>query len=127
MTEAEFVRTLLQRTGCGCLLDVTNVYANARNFGYDPQEFVAEVLSEASRVQMHLAGGYIHPKTGMYIDSHSRDVPEEVWNLYRHAASLAGSRLEAVFVERDQDYPSDEGWLREVNRARDLAAFAGVS
>ena len=35
MTESEFLAKVLQKTGCGWLLDVTNVYANARNFVYD--------------------------------------------------------------------------------------------
>src|SRR5262249_7443331 len=44
MTEAEFLSKVLQRTGCGWLLDVTNVSANARNFGFDPYEFIAQVM-----------------------------------------------------------------------------------
>src|SRR5688500_17911739 len=57
MSEAEFLKRVLKQSGCGWVLDVTNVYANSLNFGYDPYEFIAEVMPVADRVQMHLAGG----------------------------------------------------------------------
>ena len=36
LTEADFLTEILDRTGAGLLLDVANVYANARNRGEDP-------------------------------------------------------------------------------------------
>ena len=72
MTEAEFLWRVLRNTGCGWLLDVTNVYANSVNFGFDPYDFIAEVMPAADRVQLHLAGGFFDEKAGMYIDSHSK-------------------------------------------------------
>jgi hypothetical protein len=121
MNEAEFLRRLLRRSGSGWLLDVTNVYANATNFGFDAHEFVAEVMPEAQRVQMHLAGGVVDEKSGLYIDSHSHPVPEPVWDLYRHALQLGGEKVEAVFIERDQNFPDETGWREEVRTARRIA------
>ena len=109
------------RTGCGWLLDVTNVYANGRNFGYDPYEFIANVLPIAERVQMHLAGGYWDSRSEFYIDSHSHPIPDEVWNLYRHALSLSRGKVDAVFIERDQEFPDEAGWRAEVRLARSIA------
>ena len=50
MSESAFLAKLLQRTGCGWLLDVTNVYANATNFEFDPYAFISEVMPSAERV-----------------------------------------------------------------------------
>lgn len=121
MSEQEFLRRVLQSTGCGWLLDVTNVYANARNFGYDPFEFIAGVMPIPQRVQMHLAGGFWDEKAEMYIDSHSHPVPDEVWTLYRFALEQGRGKIDAVFIERDQDFPDEAGWRGDVRRTREIA------
>lgn len=121
MTEAEFLSTLLSRTGSGWLLDVTNVYANATNFGFDGFEFIEQVMPSARRVQMHLAGGYFDEKVNMYIDSHSHPIPDPVWDLYRHALRLAAGKTDAVFIERDQNFPDESGWRDEVRQTRRIA------
>ena len=56
MSESEFIARMLQRTECGWLLDVTSVYANAVNFGFDPHQFIDRIMPAARSVQMHLAG-----------------------------------------------------------------------
>ncbi|MBI5761274.1 MAG: DUF692 domain-containing protein [Planctomycetales bacterium] len=121
MTEADFLASVLQKTGCGWLLDVTNVYANGRNFGYDPYEFIAKVMPVPQRVQIHLAGGYYDEKAEMYIDSHSQPVPDAVWDLYRFALELGRGKVDAVFIERDQDFPDESGWRGEVRQTRRIA------
>ena len=76
-SETEFINLILRRTGCGLLLDITNVYTNAVNFGYDPKEWIDRV--DLKRVQLvHLAGGYFDPD-GFLMDSHDNSVPEEAW------------------------------------------------
>ena len=121
MSEAEFTRQLLQRTGCGWLLDVTNVYANGLNFQFDPYEFIADVMPAAGSVQMHLAGGYWDEPAQMYFDSHSEPIPDDVWLLYEHALNLAGNKTSAVFIERDQNFPDENGWRQEARTARRIA------
>lgn len=121
MTEAEFLWRVLRNTGCGWLLDVTNVYANAVNFGFDPYDFIAEVMPAADRVQLHLAGGFFDEQAGMYIDSHSEPIPEPVWSLYRHALDQGRHKINAVFLERDQNYPDERGWRREIRQVRAVA------
>lgn len=121
MSEAEFLKGVLNRTGCGWLLDVTNVYANARNFGFNAFDFVSEVMPHADRVQMHLAGGYFDEQSEMYIDSHSHAVPDDVWELYRFALWQGVGKVDAVFIERDQEFPDENGWRTEVRQARAIA------
>jgi uncharacterized protein len=127
LSEAEFLTRVLERTGCGWLLDVTNVYANGRNFGYDAYDFIAQVMPAAQRVQMHLAGGFYDERAEMYIDSHSHPIPEPVWDLYRHALELGRGKVNAVFVERDQNFPDENGWRDEIRTVRAIAEeVAGV-
>jgi len=121
MTEADFLARVFERTGCGWLLDVTNLYANARNHGFDAGEALAQVLPATPRVQMHLSGGFFNTAAGRYIDSHSRPVPDEVWALYRQALTLGRGKVDAVFLERDLAFPDEAGWLAEVGQARRLA------
>lgn len=77
-TEPQFLNLLAARTGCGLLLDVHNLYVNARNHRFDPYAFLEEV--DLSRVvEIHIAGG---AELGdMYTDAHSGPCPPEVWSL----------------------------------------------
>lgn len=43
LCEPEFLALLAERSGCGLLLDVNNVYVNARNFGFDPYAYLAAI------------------------------------------------------------------------------------
>ena len=73
MTEPEFLNALTRRSGCGLLLDLHNVYTNARNFGFDPYAFLAEL--DLTRVgEIHLSGGMeLH---GFYLDAHDGPCPD---------------------------------------------------
>lgn len=121
LSEADFLGRVFRRTGCGWLLDVTNVYANSVNFRFDPYQFIAQVMPSAPRVQMHLAGGFFDDSVNRYIDSHSEPIPDTVWHLYRFALQQAGDKVDAVFIERDQNFPADAGWRNEIRQARRIA------
>lgn len=115
MTEAEFVRAVLEETDAGLLLDLENVHANARNHGYDPIEYL-ETLPLERVVEVHLAGGI--QREGRYIDSHTRPVPEESWELLEWLVPRTGVR--AVIIERDDDLPPFAELLAEVRRAQEV-------
>jgi uncharacterized protein (UPF0276 family) len=121
MSEPEFLVKMLERTGCGWLLDVTNVYANALNHRNDAREFVRQVTAAAPRIEMHLAGGYLDEETGMYIDSHSEPISDAIWDLYRYSLQVGRGKVDAVFIERDQNFPDEAGWRAEVRQARRIA------
>jgi len=123
MGEAEFMTRILSRTGCGWLLDLTNVHVNAVNFRFDPYDFIGCILPEANRVQMHLSGCSSHGDFGTYVGSHSHPIPEEIWNLYRFALEQAGTKVEAVFIEKDDAGDFARG--TEVARAREIAIQIG--
>jgi uncharacterized protein len=126
MSEADFLKKVLKNTDCGLLLDVTNVYANSINFGYDAVDFITEVSNAATDIQMHLAGGFFDERLDKYIDSHSHPIPEQVFDLYRHALEVSRGKVDAVFIERDQNFPDENGWREEVRMVRRIAEEVGV-
>lgn len=81
-SETGFINRILDRTGCGLLLDLNNVHTNAVNFGFDPFDWINEINLGAVKT-IHLAGGF-YDDEGALIDSHSDAAPERVWELFRH-------------------------------------------
>jgi len=116
LSEAEFLLQLTERTGCGLLLDVANLYYNALNRGLDPLESLAAFPLHAV-VQCHLAGG--HRRDGEWIDSHAFPVPEDVWSLFEYVVERA-PRLRAAIVERDENLPAFAELAHEAARARSI-------
>lgn len=110
--EAEFLREVCRRTGCGVLLDVNNVIVCQRNLGVDPRAYL-ETLEIGSVGQIHLAG---HTDYGDHvIDTHVGPVPDPVWDLYRQAVRRFGAI--PTLVEWDEDVPAYEVLLDEARRA----------
>lgn len=120
MSETEFLAEVLERTGCGLLLDVTNLYVNSINHGYEAPAALAKLPLERV-VQLHYAGG--HVETGTMIDSHSHPVPPEIWQLLDEVLKRAPVR--AVLLERDEQLPPFSELETELERARDLGRRHG--
>src|SRR5215467_12085543 len=55
MSEVDFLKAVVQRTGCGLLLDVNNVYVSAVNHGFEPAAYL-EAFPVAHVGEIHLAG-----------------------------------------------------------------------
>jgi len=116
MNEWEFLATMAQRTGCGLLLDVNNVYVSSCNLGWDADAFLSGIPADRVR-QIHLAG---HTKTDeLLIDTHDKPVCGDVWALYRDALALFGPI--ATMIERDDDIPPLPVLLKELDIARGMA------
>lgn len=117
LSEADFLRRLCEETDCTLLLDVTNVFNNSRNHGYDPIEFFERLPMERVS-QMHLAGGHQLPD-GKWEDSHSAPVMEEVWPLFDEAVKRAvNTRI--VILERDSKLKPFDSVMRDIRRAREI-------
>lgn len=120
LTETEFITALVERTGCGLLVDLNNVLVNARNRNErDPIEFARDWLSNIPAkavVELHLAG-YAPPiDGGLIIDDHSQPINDECWLLYRDALAL--NQTVATLVEWDNDLPTWQILVAEANKAR---------
>jgi hypothetical protein len=100
LSEWEFLRALVERTGCKLLFDLNNVLVSAKNHGYDPHDYL-EGVPKSAVWQLHLAN---HDDRGHYkFDSHRGPVPSELWELYE--ASLARFGAVSTLIEWDTDVP----------------------
>ena len=118
--EAQFIRELAARTGCGVLLDVNNLFVNQCNHGESAVAAMAE-LSPRSVREIHLAGHLVTEDA--VIDHHGDRVAEPVWELYSAALRRFGPR--ATLIEWDTDIPALDVLLEEASKAR--AACAAVA
>ena len=110
--EPEFMHRLHEATGCGVLLDVTNLLINARNFGFDPRARMGEYPLHAV-MQVHLAGGV--EDDGWWVDDHAHAVDAESYGL--QDALRGQAPLLCVVVERDAHLPSLDRLVAEANHA----------
>ena len=120
MSEAQFLREVLQRTGCGLLLDVNNVHVSCVNHGRDALAFIDALPLDAVG-EIHLAGfARDHDAAGapLLIDSHGTPVDDAVWALY--ATVIARMGCVPTLLERDNDVPSLATLLAEAQRAEDM-------
>lgn len=113
LSEADFIRHVAEEADCGLLLDVNNVWVNARNHGYDARAFV-DALPLERVAQVHLAGHEQRPEA--LIDTHGAPVCEEVWALYRYVLERTGPV--STLLERDQNIASLDTVLDEADAAR---------
>lgn len=120
MSEAEFITEVLERTDCGLLLDVTNLYTNAVNHGYKPDDFLNRLPLERV-AQLHFAGG--HWRNDVLVDSHAHPTPQEVWHWMAEVFSRAP--VKAAVLERDENLPPFEHLLAELEQARQLGKRSG--
>lgn len=105
MSETDFIRAVSQRTGCGLLLDINNIFVSATNHGYSAEgyldAFPLDLVGE-----IHLAGHSEQrddENETLLIDSHDRPIADPVWELYRRV--VAGIGPKPTLVEWDSDLP----------------------
>jgi uncharacterized protein (UPF0276 family) len=116
MPEHCFLDELAQRTGCGVLLDVNNLYVNERNQGVSAAAFIAG-LPQGCVGEIHVAGHTIHDYDGeeVVVDTHNRRVSPAVWSLYELAVARFG-RVPTL-VEWDSELPALDVLIDEARRA----------
>ncbi|NUP08307.1 MAG: DUF692 family protein [Polyangiaceae bacterium] len=115
MNEADFIRTIAEEADVGLLLDVNNVYVNAKNFGFDAEAFI-DALPLDRVVQIHVAGHEYRPQHGRIIDTHGADAPPGVLALLEHVIEAIGPV--PVILERDSHVPPLDTLLVELRRVR---------
>jgi uncharacterized protein (UPF0276 family) len=124
MREVEFLEMIADRTGCGLLLDVNNVYVAAINHGFEPMAYIdAFPLHRAGEI--HLAGfaeDRDDENRRLLIDAHGTPVAEAVWALYRRTIARCGPV--PTLIERDNDVPSFAALAAEAARAKSVLDHA---
>jgi uncharacterized protein len=122
LDEADFITQILDRTGALLLLDVANVYANARNRGTDPMDLLDRLPLDRV-AYLHVAGGAEHD--GLYHDTHTDPVPAAVLDLVHEVC--ARHRPPAVMLERDGDYPAAAALRAELDAIAGAAGYPAVT
>lgn len=130
-SETEFLSALARRTGCALLVDVNNIYVNARNAQIrgeltDPVSSCLDWLDAIAPTdvgEIHLAGhSHVRPADGespedeIVIDNHGSRVCAEVWQIYQHAVGRFGTV--PTLIEWDTDIPALDVLLDEAHHAR---------
>jgi uncharacterized protein (UPF0276 family) len=117
MSEPAFFRRLVEQTGCGQLLDVTNLLYDAHNFGADPAALMRQ-YPLAAVWALHLAGGVQSERDRFWSDTHDHPIADEVFALLPPLRGRAP--VTAVIVERDRRLPPLDELLAEARRAAAL-------
>ena len=102
MTEAEFVREVIEQADCELLLDVNNVYVNSMNHGSDGYAFIQAMPKERIRY-LHIAG-HEQISENLLIDTHGAEICDSVWELLQYTYQICG--VKPTLLERDFNIPS---------------------
>lgn len=121
--EPAFMAELVQRTGCGWLLDINNVYVSETNRNGDAAAYLADVDTCAVG-EIHLAGHARedHADGPLLIDNHGACVADDVWSLYARFIRRVGPI--PTLIEWDTDIPELSVLLGEAAAAKILLADA---
>lgn len=117
LSETDFLNALCNQANCGLLLDVTNLFINSRNHGFDPVEWLQQIEPHHI-VQLHIVG--YSRSNGRYTDSHGAPIQEELIQLANEVVRHAPVR--AIILERDEDFPGVAGLeieIAKLTRIRD--------
>src|SRR6266403_5572261 len=120
MSETAFIRGIVQRTGCGLLLDVNNVFVSATNHGYSALDYLSDFPVEHVG-EIHLAGHadqVDNEGDRLLIDSHDGPVADAVWKLFDIVVSRTGSV--PTLVEWDSNIPDWPVLKAEAGAAQEI-------
>jgi hypothetical protein len=115
---AEFANEVSRRTGCGLLLDISNVLINEAN-GFCDAAAEFEELNLGAVTQVHLAGGEL--VDGRVWDAHSHPVPtaDLAW-LERLLPRM--TNCTSVIVERDERLQQGQELVQDLQAVRQVVA-----
>jgi uncharacterized protein (UPF0276 family) len=113
MPESEFAVAVAERSGCRLLVDVNNIYVNARNHGDDADAYLT-AIPPSLVAEIHLAG--FDASGPCLIDTHGTPVAPDVWALYGRALRRFG-RVPTL-IEWDTDIPEFAVLQREAATAQ---------
>lgn len=125
MDEPSFLLELVERTGCGLLLDVNNVFVTCANLGLSAEAYLSRIPASVV-AEVHLAGHSVVAlsQSGdqhIRVDDHGSKVCDEVWRLYRswlaEQEDISGLH---TLVEWDTNVPELAVLLEEARLAREI-------
>lgn len=117
ISEPEYLTLVAEKTGCGILLDINNVYVSARNNDFDADAYLENIPGELVG-EIHLAGHLIKQvdDAEIRIDDHGSAVADDVWALYRQTIKRIGAR--PTLIEWDSNLPELSVLISEAHKAQ---------
>lgn len=126
LSETDFLHGVVERSGCGLLLDVNNVFVSATNHGFSPESYI-DMFPVEHVGEVHL-GGHAEDRDEagyrLLIDAHDREVVDPVWQLYRRAIGRTGPV--PTLIEWDNDVPAWPVLLKEAQHAETILDAAAA-
>jgi uncharacterized protein len=122
--EVDFLGEVSERTGCGLLLDVNNVFVSAKNHGIEPMSYLESFPLDHVK-EIHLGGhdeGVDDAGAPLLIDSHGSPIAKAVWALYAQVVARAGAI--PTLIEWDNNVPDWRTLCGEAIAAHDILAGA---
>jgi uncharacterized protein (UPF0276 family) len=119
LSEAEFITEIATQAGCGILLDVSNIYINSINFGFNPSHYLHHIPAHLVQ-EIHL-GGFttsLIAEHEILIDTHNKPIVPAVWELFRETILRLGNK--PVIIEWDKDLPDLNTLCLEAYRAEKI-------
>ncbi len=116
--EWQFLAAVAERTGCGILCDVNNIFVSAANHNWDALAYL-DGLPVGAIGEIHLAGHSLREFDGgrtLRIDDHGSRVIDEVWALYNAALSRFGPV--PTLIEWDTNVPALDVLMDEAAHAQ---------
>ncbi|MBS1992328.1 MAG: DUF692 domain-containing protein [Cyanobacteria bacterium SZAS LIN-3] len=121
MSEAEFVRRVLEDNDCGLLLDLSNLFANSHNLNFSALDYLRKLPLD--RLQyVHIAGGTF--KRGLYHDTHCHPLQQQSLKLLQELSSMAP--VPRIMLERDDSFPALDELNAELDSIKNAFSAADV-
>ncbi len=117
LDEGDFLRAALEEADASLLLDVNNVFVNAKNHGRDPLE-VLHALPLERTARIHLADH--REEDGVLLDDHSGPPRAVVMQLYLAALRRIGRPVPTI-LEWDHGLRDLDALLDAADQIRDVA------
>lgn len=119
ISEWEFLAEVQRRTDCRLLLDFNNIHVSAFNHGFDTAHYLEGIPADKVD-EIHLAGFTIKQleQGEIWIDTHSKPVSEEVWQMFQTWTQRHGARH--TLIEWDLDIPEPQVLMGEARKASQI-------
>jgi uncharacterized protein (UPF0276 family) len=115
MSEGEFLAELTKRSGCGLLVDLSNLIVNQTNVGTTPTEILKRLPTPAIGY-CHIGG--FKRKEACIVDTHAAPIDNAVLEFVKNLDPQMQSK--PLMIEWDEDLPSFTVWLDEYKRIKQI-------
>ncbi len=113
--EPDFLNRLCEQSGCGLLLDATNLFINSKNHRFDASQWLHEIHPK-NIVQLHVIGYDF--RNGVYQDHHRTPIQDDLFDLI--AGIIDYADVKAIILERDQNLNRTDEIEADLARLKDL-------